>query len=831
MHMALKEYQKKHVSRLLADYHAARDECVRRGRPQALVLASPTGSGKTVMAAALIENILFGGEEAAAASMDALPQSTILWFSDDPELNEQSRRRIAQVSDRLSVDRLVSVPTSFDQRTFDRGRVYFLNTQKLRQGALLVSPGNRRTNTIWDTIEATEADRPGELLLVVDEAHRGLSQRQAEVNERTTILSRLLDGNGRQRGIGMVLGITATPARFDAYLAIGDRTRRNITILPSEVREEGIIKDRLMLHGIDEDGEHAWTMLGEAIERTLRMDERWSILGHDSSPPFDVAPLLMIQVEDRTADSPSATPLGQLVEELRARWPDLRPDQLVHCFGERQTIDAGGWRIAHMDPVDVSGAVEVRVVLFKTALNTGWDCPRAEVLMSFRSAQDQTAIAQLVGRMVRTPLGHRVEGDDELNSAYLFLPRFDRDALLRIKQHLTADEGGSSFDVDVADEVRDLVLRKSMRPGAERHDVFGALSGIPFDSVEAARSKPDLHRLFALTRMLDLDGIAGGAGGWTVRAADDLIAILAEHVDTAGRSELLGETRQVRIVSLTLEDGRIVGHDERRADLSDADIDRAFKVAAPALSPELASAWLRGRFDEDDPVGAKAAFLDAVGDATVRSTLESRAAELFDETFDANLHGIRSLPEERRAEYLLLRRAARRVQGVFMTPPTSIRVPWPADGTPLDDHIYVEPQDGTFLMTTTEWEVATLREARREEGFKAFLRNYPRKSWSMSYAYEQDGQTKPGYPDFLVIRSDAVGRTVVDILEPHRGEDSLDKARGLASFAERHGERYGRIHMLRFDGGVLRRLRLEDAGARTALRQPLEQADFLALFK
>src|SRR5689334_23855465 len=40
---------------------------------------------------------------------------------------------------------------------------------------------------------------------------------------------------------------------------------------------------------------------------------------------------------------------------------------------------------------------DVRVVFFKTSLNTGWDCPRAEVMMSFRAATDSTYIAQLVG--------------------------------------------------------------------------------------------------------------------------------------------------------------------------------------------------------------------------------------------------------------------------------------------------------------------------------------------------------------------------------------------------------------------------------------------------
>ena len=46
-------------------------------------------------------------------------------------------------------------------------------------------------------------------------------------------------------------------------------------------------------------------------------------------------------------------------------------------------------------------------MFFKMALSTGWDCPRAEVMMSFRRAEDHTYIAQLLGRMVRTPLARR----------------------------------------------------------------------------------------------------------------------------------------------------------------------------------------------------------------------------------------------------------------------------------------------------------------------------------------------------------------------------------------------------------------------------------------
>ena len=60
--------------------------------------------------------------------------------------------------------------------------------------------------------------------------------------------------------------------------------------------------------------------------------------------------------------------------------------------------------------------MRLRVVLFKLSLNTGWDCPRAEVMMSFRAAADATYIAQLVGRMVRTPLARRIVDVESLNT-------------------------------------------------------------------------------------------------------------------------------------------------------------------------------------------------------------------------------------------------------------------------------------------------------------------------------------------------------------------------------------------------------------------------------
>ena len=82
----------------------------------------------------------------------------------------------------------------------------------------------------------------------------------------------------------------------------------------------------------------------------------------------------------------------------------------------------------------------VRIVLFKEALTTGWDCPRAEVLISLRGSKDDVTITQLIGRAVRTPLAQRALGDDELNSVRVYLPHFNEESVTRVVTRLRDGE-------------------------------------------------------------------------------------------------------------------------------------------------------------------------------------------------------------------------------------------------------------------------------------------------------------------------------------------------------------------------------------------------------
>ncbi len=81
----------------------------------------------------------------------------------------------------------------------------------------------------------------------------------------------------------------------------------------------------------------------------------------------------------------------------------LQAGEVVHTFDKHETIKRHGLDIRRVDASRIEEDEKSIVVFFKMNLSTGWDCPRAETMMSFRHANDYTYIAQLLGRMIRNP--------------------------------------------------------------------------------------------------------------------------------------------------------------------------------------------------------------------------------------------------------------------------------------------------------------------------------------------------------------------------------------------------------------------------------------------
>ncbi|RAF15137.1 type III restriction endonuclease subunit R, partial [Burkholderia multivorans] len=188
------------------------------------------------------------------------------------------------------------------------------------------------------------------------------------------------------------------------------------------IQESGLLKDDIVLDFPAEAGDFNTVLLRRGVRKIKDMSAAWAQYASEQSDQEPVNPLLVLQVPNK----PSPTEMAAAIDTIRDEWPELGHDAIAHVFGDHKVHRFGPYSVPYISPERVQDADYIRVLLAKDAISTGWDCPRAEVMVSFRPAKDETHIAQLLGRMIRTPLARRVEGDDLLNSVECILPRFNK---------------------------------------------------------------------------------------------------------------------------------------------------------------------------------------------------------------------------------------------------------------------------------------------------------------------------------------------------------------------------------------------------------------------
>ena len=100
MRFTLKDYQTEAVDKILTTLGYAREDWHNRQRRTAFALSSTTGSGKTVIAATVIEALLHGSDE---FDVEPDPSAVVLWVSKDPALNAQTKSRFIECADRIPI--------------------------------------------------------------------------------------------------------------------------------------------------------------------------------------------------------------------------------------------------------------------------------------------------------------------------------------------------------------------------------------------------------------------------------------------------------------------------------------------------------------------------------------------------------------------------------------------------------------------------------------------------------------------------------------------------------------------------------------------------------
>ena len=803
MKIELKPFQQVAVAELALHLRAARREA--NDFPQAVLLSAPTGAGKTVIATALIETLM----EPDVLTSD-LP--TVLWLTDQPELNEQTRRKMLAHSTVLDASSLVTIEQTFVERQLAPGTVYFLNTQKLAKTSGLVTKRDARPWTLWDVIRDAIEQRPHDFIVIVDEAHRGMAETDKDREQAQSIVQRFIKGGEDIPAAPIIVGISATPDRFLGMVAGRRNLRPQVDVPVDDVRNSGLLKQTLLVYHPREKQPSDFTLLRAAAERLQEYSAGWKDYVTRAETSELVDPILVVQVDNASAtNAVTATDLAMAVAVVEAVLGPLTSEQMAHAFQEATVVPIGDGRtLRYVAPSDIQDETSIRLVFFKTALTTGWDCPRAEVMMSFRKAVDHTNIAQLVGRMVRTPLARTVEDDEFLNTVSLYLPHYDKAGLSKVLGRLQQDD--PEFLPPI--EVRGGHERVSLHKAPDKDRCFQVLAKTPTYDVVRIRATSNVRRAVKLARLLDRDKITTGASESLQQAIVARLQHAREALEpTDWWKDIVKDagTIDLRTVAWAVGVGTIT-ESNALVPITQQNVDDLFAAAGRRIGEGLHKAYWRARSEQDpDPNTIRRIAKLEIFALTQHPETEAEL-EQFAESEVARLQGshgadVDALPPDRKDGYRQVRLTAHdplsRPLDVFE------HIEGKAGGDVWADHLYVDASGEFSYDFKSSWEPLVLKAASKDPDFIGWLRIEDRKDWALTIPYTIGSEIKPLYPDFLVFRSTGK-KVVVDILDPHDPgrDDWRPKVRGLAQFAAKHWPAFGKIEASFVEKGVIKRLDL-----------------------
>lgn len=833
---------------------------------------------------------------------------------------------------------------------FQQIHIYFLNTQKLSATSKLTKNGDGRTYTIWQTIANSVRDKSDRLYFIIDEAHRGMQGNEA--SKATTIMQKFIKGSSVD-GIPpmpVVIGMSATPQRFNALVEGTASTIHKCVVTADEVRASGLLKDRIVITYPEEDAvNNDMAILQAAADDWKEKWEHWTQYCYEQHYAY-VNPILIVQVLNGSGKKLTDTDLDDCLSKIEERTGvKFEAGQVVHTFGQTAAnIQINGLDVRYEEPSRIADDRNIRVVFFKENLSTGWDCPRAETMMSFKRANDATYIAQLLGRMIRTPMQMHIEVDDVLNDVHLYLPYFNEDTVKDIVEALQNSEGGEipadivgestagkKFDTltvksgkkgkstpcpgqltldgllhnptqsdlnqvanPVSTETSDRPdstmrvepdiqnpqqeLQKSNQaqpvsdaenqPNSETHignvtsfdspsvtdnvpatmeghassasetptDLFDREavmkfindSGLLSYNVRSLRINNYLKSLYKMAHLLTMSRLRREAIREVQSEIADMIHTYVQDLKAKEKYEdLVLQVKQFKLATQIFDAFGETVDNYSVHDLfttTDTDIDRQFRIADVKLGNEGIGMFYGNKYmDDADPSGFKVDVILFVADGECMIKLYQYAETRFHRMNDDYRRYFATITsEDIRRQYDRVVSDGDVVSKHNFRLPETIQVPHESGGKEYRDHLFVSEETGFAKLKLNPWESGVIKEEQGRKDFVCWIRNPSRGSWALCIPYEMDGETKPTYPDIIIVRTDKVLGYVIDILEPHNPayKDNLGKAKGFAEYA-RQNPGVGRIQLIRMSEDAAKNKRFKRLDmSKSAIRDKVSHA-------
>lgn len=393
------EFQNKALGSLRERQVKAQRRYKQDGEKSIIPFTAPTGAGKTIIMSAFIE-ALYTGDTYQGTQNDAI----VLWISDAPELNEQSKDKLYKVADKLRNRQVVTIDEqNFKADKLQLGTIYYVNTQKFGVNSNLVKYSDSRNYTGWDFMRNTIEEYGDKLVVIIDEAHRGAKPN--EIGTQMSIMQKFVLGSEADNmpSMPLIIGMSATLERFNELVKSADSTLLpKVEVTPDEVRASGLLKDEIKIHHPQIGEAFAeMTYLAEAAKDWKSKSQHWE--AYRQHEDVEVRPALVVQVKNKKDDKLSETNLDECLRIIEAHAGiSLKSGEVVHTFDTKESITVSGLEVPYLDPSRISESKDIKVIFFKDLQDAG---TYQQTMEKIRTMNDMVLAFDALGKSAK-------EGED-----------------------------------------------------------------------------------------------------------------------------------------------------------------------------------------------------------------------------------------------------------------------------------------------------------------------------------------------------------------------------------------------------------------------------------
>lgn len=319
-----------------------------------MVMRAPTGAGKTIILIKYIDKLLSSDKDVA-----------IVWLCPGKgDLEEQSREKMKQV--------IPSRPTKdlFDalSQGFTRGSTTFLNWERVTKKDNRAITDSE-TDNLYDKIKQAQNDGI-KFYIILDEEH---TNNTAKANTLLRFFS------------------------AEHTIRVSATTVSNKDIVEFyEINEQDVIDEGLITSAIDvNEGVDDGVSQDDTVLLELADIKRKEILTAYDNLGKRIRPLVLIQFPNGEPEKIKS------IEDKLSQMGYTRENGMVAAWlsGDKADIPANL----------IENNSDLSFLFIKQAINTGWDCPRAKILVKLRENSSEAFQIQTIGRIRRMPEGYHYE--------------------------------------------------------------------------------------------------------------------------------------------------------------------------------------------------------------------------------------------------------------------------------------------------------------------------------------------------------------------------------------------------------------------------------------